>query len=123
MTTVYEAYQRDSLLAMPREQLLLKIYDALLRRIEEARRAVEHGEPGRAGLAIGKSLDIMAALRDSLDAKTGAECVPKLDQLYRTVCQWLVEANMTQSPRLLESSRKVIGTLKEGWDGAILSAR
>ena len=119
----YQAYQRDSILAMPREQLLLKIYDALLRRIEEARVALCKSERGHAGVAISRALEIVAALRDALDPATGAPCVPKLDQLYRTVSQWLVDANVRQAPELLESSRKIIGTLKEGWNGATLSAR
>lgn len=123
MKSGYQAYHQDGVLALPREQLLLKIYDALLRRIEEARRAVDGGDRGRAGAAISRSLDIVAALREALDPATGATCVPKLDQLYRTVSNWLVEANLHQSPQLLESSKRVIGTLKEGWDGAVLSAR
>jgi flagellar protein FliS len=123
MRTGYQAYQQDSVLALPREQILLRIYDALLRRIEEARLALDGGDRGKAGVAISKSLDIVSALREALDPATGATCVPKLDQLYRTVSSWLVEANVRQSPRLLESSRHVIGTLKEGWDGAVRTAR
>ncbi|MBM4016343.1 MAG: flagellar protein FliS [Planctomycetes bacterium] len=123
MKTGYQAYQQDSVLALPREQILLRIYDALLRRIEEARLALEGGDRGRTGVAIGKSLDIVAALRDALNPVIGAECMPKLDQLYRTVSAWLVEANLQQSPQFLESSRRVVGTLKEGWDGAVRSAR
>ncbi len=123
MSTGYQAYQQDSVLALPREQILLRIYDALLRRIEEARQALDGGDRGRAGVAIGKSLDIVAALREALDPATGAACVPKLDQLYRTISAWLVEANLQQSPRFLESSRRLVGTLKEGWDGAVRAAR
>lgn len=123
MKTAYEAYHQDSILALPREQLLIRVYDALLLRIDEARRALGSGDRGRAGLAISRSLDIVSALRDALDSSTGAVCVPKLDRLYRTVSQWLVDANLKQSPQLLDSSRRVIGTLKEGWDGAVLALR
>ncbi len=123
MTTAYQAYQQDSVMALPAEQLLLRIYDALLRRIEEARRALNSRDRARAGVAISKSLEIVSALREALEPTTGAPCVPKLDQLYRTVSTWLVEANIQQSPQLLDSSRRVIGTLKEGWDAAVLSLR
>ncbi len=123
MTTAYQAYQQDTVFAMPPEQLLLRIYEALLRRIEEAKRAIGSNDRARAGVAISKSLAIVSALREALDPSHGAECVPKLDQLYRTVSTWLVEANMHQSPQLLDSSRRVIGTLKEGWDAAVLSLR
>jgi len=123
MTTAYQAYQRDSVFALPREQLLLRIYEALMRRLEEARLAMASGSRANAGRAISKSLEIVAALRDSLDESAGAACSGRLDQLYRTVSQWLVEANVQQSPQLIEASRRVVGTLKEGWDGAVASLR
>src|SRR5262245_3882333 len=113
MQNAIDTYQQDAVLSLPREQLLLRIYDALLLRVEDARLALAAGDRGRAGRAISKAFDIVSALRDALDASTGAECVPKLDQLYRTVCSWLLEANLTQSQELLESSRRVLGILKE----------
>jgi flagellin-specific chaperone FliS len=61
----------------------------------------------------------VSTLRESLDPTVGASCVPRLDQLYRTVGSWLLEANLTQSQELLRSSRKIMTTLKEGWDGAV----
>lgn len=123
MATAYQSYHQESVLSLPREQLLLRIYDALLRRIEEARCALGEDDRARAGRAITRSLEIVAALRDALDPSVGADCVPRLDQLYRTVSNWLVEANVRRSPELLDSSKRVIGTLKEGWHGAVLSER
>lgn len=123
MTNALEAYRSDSILALPREQLLLRIYEALLGRIGEAEIALGSGDRAAAGRAISKAFEIVSALRDALRPETGAKCVPSLDQLYRTVGQWLLEANLTQSPQLLASTRRVVGTLKEGWDVAVQSAR
>ncbi len=123
MTTAIDTYRRDAVLALPREELLLRIYDALLLRLHEAEEAVVAGERPRAGKAISRAFEIVTALREALDGSTGAECVPRLDQLYRTVSAWLLEANLTQSPALLRSSRKVVGKLKDGWNGAVAAAR
>jgi flagellar biosynthetic protein FliS len=122
MTTPSETYRRDAVLAMPREQLLMKIYDALLLRIQEGEEAIASGERARAGKAISRAFDIVTALRDALDPQAGAECTPRLDQLYRTVSAWLLEANLKQSGALLRSSSRILGTLKEGWHGAIRAA-
>lgn len=119
MASALETFTTDAILALPREQLLLKIYEVLLLRIREAEGALETEERARAGLAISSAFEIVAALRDSLDASVGAHCVAKLDQLYRTVGSWLLEANLTQSQELLRSSRRVMTTLKEGWDVAV----
>jgi flagellar biosynthetic protein FliS len=119
LATALDTYTSDAILAMPREQLLLKIYEALLVRIQEAERALNTGARARAGLAISNAFEIVTALREALDPSVGAHCTSKLDQLYRTVGSWLLEANLTQSQDLLRSSRRVMSTLKEGWDGAV----
>ena len=121
MANAVETYRRDAVLALPRSELLLRIYDALLLRIQDAEDAVGAGDRARAGRAINKAFDIVTALREALDPEAGADCTPKLDQLYRTVSAWLLEANLTQSAALLRSSRKILGTLKEGWNGAVRS--
>jgi flagellin-specific chaperone FliS len=119
MASAIDTYTSDAILALPRAQLLLKIYEVLLLRIQEAEGALKTGARARAGLAISNSFEIVTALREALDPSVGAHCVSKLDQLYRTVGSWLLEANLTQSQDLLRSSRRVMSTLKEGWDGAV----
>ena len=119
MARAPDVYETDSIFSMPREQLLLRIFDALLMRIQDAELALQSGARARAGLAISRAFEIVSALRDALDDSRGAECVPRLDQLYRTVAAWLLEANVTQSQDLLRSSRRIMSTLKEGFDGAV----
>src|SRR5262245_34118484 len=119
MGSALDSYASDIVYALPRGELLLRIYDTLLVRIQDAETALRAGNRARAGLAISRAFDIVSALRESLDRGAGAACVPKLDQLYRTVGSWLLEANVSQSPDLLRSSRRILSTLKEGWDGAV----
>jgi len=122
MTRLVDTYRRDAVLALPREALLLRIYDALLLRIDEAEKAVTRGDRILAGRAISRAFDIVTALRDALDPTAGADCTPRLDRLYRTVSAWLLEANVTRSDALLRSSRRILSTLKEGFDGAVRNA-
>jgi len=122
MGSALESYASDTVFSLPRGELLLRIYDALLVRIQDAEAALRSGDRARTGLAISRAFDIVSTLRDSLDRSVDAACVPKLDQLYRTVGSWLLEANVTQSADLLRSSRRIVSTLKEGWDGAVRAA-
>ena len=119
MGSALDSYASDTVFSLPRGQLLLRIYDTLLVRIQDAEAAVRSGDRARSGIAISRAFDIVSALRESLDRDVGAACVPRLDQLYRTVGSWLLEANVAQSADLLRSSRRVLSTLKEGWDGAV----
>ena len=122
MATAVETYRRDVVLALPKEQLLLKIFDALLLSIDDAEQALAAADRPRAGRAISKAFDIVTALREALDPSAGAACTPQLDQLYRTVSAWLLEANLTQSGELLRSARRILGTIKEGFDAAVRAA-
>ena len=119
MTNALDTYRRDGVLALPRERLLLRIYEALMVRLQDAEEALAAGQRARAGRAISRAFEIVSALRESLDPAAGADCTTQLDRLYRTVSAWLLEANLRQSPDLVRSSRKILGTLKEGWEGAV----
>lgn len=123
MANATDVYRREAVLSMPKEDLLLRILGALLLRIDEAEAALASGDRARAGRAISRAFDIVNALREALDPGAGADCVPQLDRIYRTVSAWLLEANLTRSTELLHSSRRVLACIKEGFDGAAASTR
>ncbi len=118
-----DVYKSDGFLSMPREQVLLRLYDGLLRRLSEAERMLENGDHQGAGRSIGKALAIVTALREALDPTVEADAVPLLDQLYGTVSHWLLEANLNRSAERISTSRRIVTTLKEGWDGAVSQIR
>ncbi len=117
--TLVSTYQQDKFLSMPKEQILLQLYDGLLRRLQDAETLLSQGDQKQASQAIGKSLAIVNALREALDFNVGAEAAPLLDQLYGTVSHWLLQANLEQNTAHVTSSRQVVSLLKEGWDGAV----
>lgn len=114
-----DQYLQDSLLSMTPEQVLLRLYDGLLMRIAEAEQELAQGSRAAFGTSIGAALDIVAALRESLDHESGAEAVPRLDQLYETISHWLLTANLKRSAAPLQSCRQVLEVLQEGWKNAI----
>jgi flagellar protein FliS len=116
-------YKSDSILSLPPEQVLLRLYEGLIVRLEQAQTLFEGGDRARAGTAITRSLAIVNALREALDRSVETPAVPMLDQLYGVVSQWLLEANLKQSKDRIQNSLKVLRTLKEGWDGAVQQIR
>ena len=119
MHLIAQTYKEDSLLSMPREQILLKLYDGVLLRLRTARNRIESGSRAEAGQAVTQALSIVAALREALDRSVPADALPRLDELYETVSHWLIEANVHQSVESIDSCLQILGTLKEGWDGAV----
>ena len=119
MRRLADTYRQDSVLSMTPEQVLLRLYDGLLLRIAEAERALADGQRGLVGEAVGRALDILGTLRESLDVNSEAAAVPQLDQLYETVSHWLLQANLHQSDEPLQNSRRVLEVLQRGWKDAI----
>ena len=112
-------YQADSILSMPPEQILLRLYDALVTRLVDAEQQLEQGNRKQAATAISRSLHIVTALREALDPSIEADAIPNLDRLYGLVSQWLLEANLNQSPDLVRNSTKIVKTLRDGWTQAV----
>ena len=116
---VTQTYQESAVLSLTAEQVLVRLYDSCLRRLEQAEICQRQGNRSAMGLHITKALAIIDALQEALDRDMELDLIPRLDQLYQTVRAWLVEANLQQQSSPLQSSRRILGILKEGWDGAI----
>ena len=115
-----DTYRRDSVLSMNSQQILLELYKVLLLRLEQAEEHLRVGNRAKTGSAISEALAIVSALSESLDRGSEARAVPLLDTLYRTVSDWLLEANLRQDASRIESSHRVLAVLKRGWDEAVL---
>lgn len=119
MSGYTQAYVRDSVLSMSPEQILLKLYDCALLRLQQASDCLSGGNRPGASVAISKALAIVYALREALDRDCGSTLVPKLDQLYGVMSHWLIDANSRQVAEPIQNCREVMSTLKKGWDGAV----
>lgn len=120
MNNFASTYRRDSVLSMNSQQILLELYKVLLFRLEQAEEHLRLGNRAKTGTAISDALAIVSALSESLDRGSEARAVPLLDTLYQTVSSWLLEANLHQDARRIESSHRILATLKQGWDEAVL---
>lgn len=97
-------------------RLIQMLMEGGLTRIAQARGAMERGQTALKGELIGKSIAIIAGLRDSLDHQQGGELASNLDGLYEYMMTRLTEANISNEPAVLEEVAGLLRDIKTGWD-------
>ena len=97
-------------------QLIQMLMAGALEKIRLARRFMEEGKVAAKGEHISWAISIIAGLQASLDQEKGGEIAANLDALYTYLQDILVQANLRNSPELLEEADRLLSTVKEAWD-------
>ncbi|MGP0172410.1 flagellar export chaperone FliS [Pseudomonas sp. NCHU5208] len=107
--------QAQAIEASP-HRLIQMLMEGGLARIAQARGAMEREQTALKGELIGKSIAIIAGLRESLDHQQGGEVAGNLDNLYEYMINRLTEANVSNEPAILEEVSGLLRNVKAGWD-------
>lgn len=119
-------YQSAAINTASPGQLVVMMYDGLLRFVAKARAgcALQESDPERMKMVqegVGRSLAIIDELRATLDKEKGGEYAANLDRLYDYYARRLLKAQITFDDAPLAEVEKLVGTLREGWSQMILT--
>lgn len=114
------AYKRvavdTSMDAASPHQLVVMLFDELLRSLEGARRAIAQGNVPDKVKHITKALRIVEeGLRAPLNLQAGGELATNLNTLYEYCSHKLVMANARSDMALLQEVTDLMVTIAEGW--------
>ncbi|MGL5907541.1 MAG: lateral flagellar export chaperone LafC [Shewanella sp.] len=98
-------------------QLVLMLMDGLLDEIARAEGHILAKQYERKGQAINKALQILGGLDSALDMELGGELASNLHRLYDYCGQRLFEISVSNDVAGFVEVRKILGELKEGWEG------
>jgi len=102
--------------ASPHE-LVSMLMAGVLKRILDAKGAIQRNNVQAKGVAISKAISIIGELQGSLkDTETNAIAV-ELDRLYDYIVLCLTKANLESSLDKLDEVAALMMKVKEGWDG------
>ena len=110
-----EAYRRIEAESRSPMELVVMLYDGAIRFIGEARTAHGKGDVAARGVAVGKALNIVAELQNTLNLAEGGTIAEELDRLYTYVNIRLVDVTLKQDAAAFDDAEKVLVTLREGW--------
>lgn len=100
-------------------QILLMLYDGLLRFLREAIVGIEAKNKKRACERISRSHAILAQLLASLDAAQAPALCQQLQSVYMFCMGHLVHANIEQSAEKVAEVIKVLSPLRDAWMTAV----
>ncbi|MGE5396022.1 MAG: flagellar export chaperone FliS [Chitinophagales bacterium] len=112
----YSQYKTSMVETSSPGKLLLMLYDAAVKNLENAQRAMQEKDLMRAHQGLVKTQDIIAELKCTLNMDF--EISRNLFSLYEYIYNQLVQANVRKSPELVEEALSFIIELRSVWQEA-----
>jgi len=110
-----QAYLQTHVQSRSPLELVVMLYDGLLRFLGDAGGAIDGGDlPGKRD-AISKALAVLSELQSTLNMEQGGEVATSLDALYTYVNGRLLDASMQNDRAPLDESARLLRTLREAW--------
>jgi flagellar secretion chaperone FliS len=114
----YGTYQRIQAETSSPGQLILLLYDALLKNLKGAESALQRHDNEVAHSALMRSQDIVLELIASLDMNSG-DIAKQLAPLYEYQYQRLLDANLHKDRRAVGEVVRLVTPLRQAWAHAI----
>lgn len=114
MQRAMTAYGQASETLAPAKQIVL-LYDGAIRRIKEARLAIEAGRINDRYVALEKATLIVEGLHGSLDHERGGEIAANLDRIYTYVTFRLQRVNLTDDVAICDELVERLSDLRASW--------
>jgi flagellar protein FliS len=115
----HNQYLKTKVMTASKEQLVLMLFDGVLRFSEEAKAAWEEKDIEGGHNAMVKAQKIVLELAYSLDKEKGGEIAANLAGLYTYCYSRLVTASVQRSAEIVDEVQKLIEEIREGWEGAM----
>ena len=96
-------------------RLITMLLEGALEKIAQAKGFMVRGEIPEKGSYISWAISIIEGLRISLDAEKGEDIAANLEALYDFMERRLVEANIQNSPEILDEVSGLLHTIKDAW--------
>lgn len=111
-------YKRASATTASPGELVVMLYDGVLRFCNMTLQALEREDIPAIGVGVGKALAIIDYLQTILNPEPFPELVAQLDGLYTFWMKQLTQVNLTRNPELLRAIVPQIQGLRDAWHSA-----
>lgn len=115
MQNVALAYKQTQAGTTGQDEVLLMLFDGVLRFLAQARDKIEVKDYAAKGILISRSLDIINELDSSLNMELGGELAKNLHQLYFLCTTRLLQANLKLDVEKLDSVVEILTGLRSAF--------
>jgi flagellar protein FliS len=102
-------------------ELIRLLYESALQSVDKALRALYSGDILERGQSINRAIEILTELRAALRHDVQPEYCATLAGLYGYMQRQLVRAHAERSEAPLQEVSRLIQTLLDGWNGAMIN--
>ena len=96
-------------------ELVVMLYDGLLRFLGDAGSAIESGNVAGRRDAISRALAVLSELQSTLNMEQGGEVAASLDALYTYLNGRLLDASLNNDRAPIDESARLLRTLRGAW--------
>ena len=114
MERLYQKYQKNQVMTVSNEKLLLMLFEGLVRFIKSAQSALVKGDIAEVSNNLIKAQSILCELMASLDRSTG-KLADGLFGIYEFMYRSLVEANVKKDEDKIQQVLEMAVDLQETW--------
>lgn len=98
-------------------KLIQLLLEGALTRLSMAKNHIDKKEYAAKNEKIGRSIDIICALQESLDHERGGEVSINLERLYDYMTRRLFDANRLNDANIINEVMGLLLEIKAGWEG------
>ncbi|GAA6134806.1 flagellar export chaperone FliS [Oceaniserpentilla sp. 4NH20-0058] len=98
-------------------KLIQLLLEGALTRLSMAKNYIEKKDFAAKNEKIGRAIDIICALQESLDHERGGEISANLERLYDYMSRRLFEANSNNDAEIINEVMGLLSEIKSGWEG------
>jgi flagellar protein FliS len=110
-----QAYLQTHVQSRSPLELVVMLYDGMLRFLGDAGGAIDAGDlPGKRE-AVSRALAVLSELQSTLNMDQGGEIARSLDALYSYVNGRLLDASIQNDRTPLDEAARLIRTLRDAW--------
>lgn len=114
-TNPYDQYLNIAFDTASPERLVIMSYDATIRSLKEASRAIRENDYESRTRSFDLALGLINELRKSLNKEKGGEVADKLDNLYQYFTRELLLANVSSDADRLEPIVTMLTDIRQSW--------
>lgn len=111
-------YQQQTLAGMNPVELIVALYDGMVRFLYRAIAAIEHHDAHSRRLAVGRVLEILMHLQSHLRLDVGGNSAKALAEFYASIFALCLEGSRLESAPRLREAIGCIRDVREAWNVA-----
>jgi flagellar secretion chaperone FliS len=111
-------YQQQVIAGMNPVELIVALYDGMVRFLHQAIAAIEHREAADRRRAIGRVLEILMHLQSRLRMDVGGNSARALAEFYAAIFALCLEGSRLESAERLREAIGCIRDVREAWNAA-----